>query len=155
MEVASNGRLALGLFEKYGTFRLRVYPRDTVVAEKLEAMVQLGIANSRMKDFFDLRFLARSFEFEGDILVGAISATFARRGTPVPATDPVALTAAFTEDAQKRVQWRAFLKRLDAADQALTLAAVIAEIDAFVSPLLDAIRSDTSFHRTWARGRWS
>src|SRR6185295_7741842 len=48
--------------------RLRAYPRETVVAEKLEAMVQLGIANSRMKDFFDLSFLARNFEFDGELL---------------------------------------------------------------------------------------
>jgi predicted nucleotidyltransferase component of viral defense system len=136
------------------TPKLRVYPRDTVVAEKLEAMVQLGIANSRMKDFFDLRFLARSFEFDGIVLADAIRATFARRGTPVPEAAPVALTAAFTEDAQKKVQWTAFLKRIGAADQALTLAAIVAEIDAFVTPPLDAIRNETSFQRTWAQGRW-
>jgi hypothetical protein len=62
--------------------RLRIYPRETVAAEKLEAMVQLGIANSRMKDFFDMRFLAGSFEFDGALLTMAIAATFKRRGTP-------------------------------------------------------------------------
>ncbi len=64
--------------------RLRVYPKETVIAEKLEALVQLGIANSRMKDFYDLAVLAESFEFEGESLVAAIRATFARRGTALP-----------------------------------------------------------------------
>ena len=72
--------------------RLRVYPRETVVAEKLEAMVQLGLANSRMKDFFDLFLLAKLFEFEGQLLVQAISATFNRRGTLLPTRIPTALT---------------------------------------------------------------
>jgi len=58
--------------------RLKVYPRETVVAEKLEAMVQLGIANTRMKDFFDLDFLGRSFEFDGPVLTHAIRETFKR-----------------------------------------------------------------------------
>lgn len=69
------------------TPRLRIYPRETVVAEKLEAMVQLGIANSRMKDFFYLRFLARSFEFDGGLLTAAIAATFKHRKTSIPADE--------------------------------------------------------------------
>jgi predicted nucleotidyltransferase component of viral defense system len=62
--------------------RLRAYPPATVVAEKLEAMVQLGIANSRMKDFYDIVVLSRMFEFDGQLLVQAIRATFERRKTP-------------------------------------------------------------------------
>lgn len=75
--------------------RLRGYPRETVVAEKLEAMVQLGISNSRMKDFFDVALLARVFDFDGELLSRAIRATFERRGTPAPLTTPIALSAAF------------------------------------------------------------
>src|SRR5260221_14742187 len=89
--------------------RIRTYPRETVVAEKFEAMVQLGIANSRMKDFFDLRFLARTFEFEGALLTKAISATFTRRATSIPIDEPVAFTETFTEDPQKKAQWTGFL----------------------------------------------
>ena len=64
--------------------RLLAYPRETVIAEKLEAMVQRGLANSRMKDFYDLAVLARTFAFEGEVLARAIGATFERRGTPCP-----------------------------------------------------------------------
>ncbi|MDB5314100.1 MAG: hypothetical protein JWO38_8302 [Gemmataceae bacterium] len=92
-----------------------------MVAEKFQAMVMLGIANSRMKDFFDLWGLARSFGFDGPVLVDAIRATFARRKTPVPAAPPLALTAEFGADKAKVTQWQAFLKKgkLDAGGVAL------------------------------------
>ncbi|MCL2777964.1 MAG: nucleotidyl transferase AbiEii/AbiGii toxin family protein [Polyangiaceae bacterium] len=75
--------------------RLRIYPRETVIAEKLEAMVHCGMANSRMKDFFDIWFLACGFEFDGPLLASAIHATFERRQTRMPERDPVALTQEF------------------------------------------------------------
>jgi hypothetical protein len=91
--------------------RLRVYWRQTVVAEKLQAMVDLGLANSRMKDFFDLRFLASTFDFAGPELAGAIEATFARRNTAVPQEVPTGLTDGFAADTAKQTQWRAFPHR--------------------------------------------
>jgi Nucleotidyl transferase AbiEii toxin, Type IV TA system len=96
--------------------RLRVYPRYTVIAEKFEAIVSLGIANSRMKDFFDLWILTREPGLEAGLIPKAVAATFARRGTPFPATTPVGLSDEFATDAGKRQQWRAFLdrNRLDA-----------------------------------------
>jgi hypothetical protein len=90
-----------------GRWRLRAYPRETVVAEKLEAMVHLGLANSRMKDFYDLVILSRMFEFDGALLVRAMRATFDRRKTPLPSGLPIALTQAFTADAMKKPNgWR-------------------------------------------------
>src|SRR3546814_4809860 len=68
--------------------RLRAYARETVIAEKLQAMVALGRANSRMKDFYDLWILKRSFSFDDDRLARAIAATFARRGTALPTEPP-------------------------------------------------------------------
>src|SRR5260221_10916815 len=95
----SYGAAALGIYFPplldFPAPRLRAYPRETVVAEKLEAMVHLGLANSRMKDFYDLVILSRMFEFEGDLLARAIRATFDRRKTPVPSGLPIALTSAF------------------------------------------------------------
>lgn len=82
--------------------RLRAYPREVVVAEKLQALVELGIANTRMKDFYDLWMLAGLFEFEGDRLARAIAATFERRRTPIPAEAPLALTSEFHADASKQ-----------------------------------------------------
>ncbi len=64
--------------------RLMAYPKETVVAEKLEALVKLGIANTRMKDFYDLEILSRIFTFEGKTLAKAIQNTFQKRGTDLP-----------------------------------------------------------------------
>lgn len=68
---------------------LRAYPRETVVAEKFEALVSLDIANSRMKDFYDIWVLSSSFDYDGKILSQAMQATFERRGTPFPVQIPL------------------------------------------------------------------
>ncbi len=96
---------------------LRVYPVYTVIAEKYQAMVMLGQANSRMKDFFDLAVIARRTELDGATLAAAIAATFARRQTALPTEQPLALTKQFSEDAAKLRQWQAFLNknRIEAA----------------------------------------
>jgi Nucleotidyl transferase AbiEii toxin, Type IV TA system len=111
--------------------KLKVYPRASVVAEKLEAIASLGIANSRMKDYFDLRALAREGAVGQDVLADAIAATFGRRGTALPAELPLGLTDAFAQDAAKRAQWKAFLNknRLEAP----TLDEVIAEVRGFLA----------------------
>lgn len=90
----------------FPTPRLQSYPIYTVVAEKLEAIVLLGEANSRMKDFYDLWFLSQNFEFDGSTLVSAIGATFGRRKTPLPSALPAGLHDEFA--AMKRGQWNAF-----------------------------------------------
>ena len=134
--------------------RLRAYPRETVVAEKLEAMVQLGMANSRMKDFYDLAVLARDFDFEGELLTRAIRATFARRKTPLPTTTPVALTAAFAEDPTKKTQWSGFVRKAAARD-AGTLIEAIAAVRAFVEKPLLAAANVTPPPGSWrAGGAW-
>ena len=89
--------------------RLRAYPPETIVAEKLQAMVALGMLNSRMKDFFDLWAISQTFPFDGPVLGDALRATFTRRGTLLPAGTPIALTQAFADDAAKQAQWRAFI----------------------------------------------
>jgi predicted nucleotidyltransferase component of viral defense system len=134
--------------------RLRAYPRETVVAEKLDAMVQLGMANSRMKDFYDVRILARDFDFSGDLLTRAIRATFERRKTPLPANLPVALTEAFTDDATKKTQWSGFVRKAGVND-AGSLADTVAKVAAFAeTPLLAAARG-TAFTAVWhAPGPW-
>lgn len=81
--------------------KLRAYSPETVVAEKFQAMVHLGLANTRPKDSYDIWVLARTYEFKGDRLARAISATFARRKTAVPTDRPDALTAAFANDPSK------------------------------------------------------
>lgn len=134
--------------------RLRAYPRETVVAEKLEAMVQLGMANSRMEDFFDVAVLARGFDFDGEVLVRAIRATFERRQTALPTTTPIALTDAFAEEPTKKTQWMGFVRKAGVRDSA-TLAETIAAVRAFVEAPLAAAANNAPAPGTWrARGAW-
>ncbi|MEO8627158.1 MAG: nucleotidyl transferase AbiEii/AbiGii toxin family protein [Betaproteobacteria bacterium] len=119
------------LLDEFPAARLRAYPRETVFAEKLEAIAQFGIANSRMKDYFDLLALAREGAMDLPDLSRAIAATFSRRQTPLPNPLPIGLTQAFARDLQKQKQWNAFVarNRLDAP----ALDAVIDELAKFVS----------------------
>ena len=82
--------------------RLRVYPRESVYAEKLEAIAQLGIANSRMKDYFDLWVLLRSSAFDTVVLGRAIASTCMRRNTDLPAATPLGLSDEFAQNVTKR-----------------------------------------------------
>jgi len=91
---------------------LRAYSQETVIAEKLHAMVMLGLANSRMKDYYDVWMLQRGFEIDAGRLRRAIEATFARRGTEVPAMPPEGLSDAFAADPSKQAQWEAFVRNL-------------------------------------------
>ncbi|MFM9939202.1 MAG: nucleotidyl transferase AbiEii/AbiGii toxin family protein [Hyphomicrobiaceae bacterium] len=112
--------------------RLRAYARETVIAEKFQAMVVLGRANSRMKDFYDIWILSRSFAFDSDRLARAIHATFARRNTVIPQDPPDALTPAFAADPQKQIQWRAFVANLNVDPG--PLADVIEALATFLMP---------------------
>lgn len=85
--------------------QLRSYPRETVIAEKFEAMVKLDYSNSRMKDFYDVWILGREGEWEGSVLRRAVRATFERRQTPLPQSLPLALSDEFGNDANKTEQW--------------------------------------------------
>jgi len=102
------------------------YPRETVVAEKLEAIIELGMDNSRMKDFFDLWFIFTTFKDDPDVLALAVKHTFARREQPIPLEVPVGLSDAFINDPRKQTQWKAFLER--AVGGKLSLDTVVAII---------------------------
>jgi hypothetical protein len=132
---------------------LRAHPRYTVVAEKLEALVVLGIANSRMKDFFDLWVLARNLDFDGETLCRAIGATFDRRGTPIPDRVPFGLTDDFAKDSQKQTQWRAFLAKN--ALEPVSLAEVLDLLQRLLMPPLNAARTGISLVGVWSHsGDW-
>ena len=115
---------------------VRGYPPETVIAEKFQAMVMLGIGNSRMKDFFDIWTLARTHNFSLQSLGRSVRQTFERRRTPLPSTTPVALSEGFLLDENKQTQWKAFGNRsgLDLP----TLQSVGAAIEEFVMPVLGA-----------------
>ena len=132
--------------------RLRAYPRETVVAEKLEAMVKLGMANSRMKDFYDIAVLARSFAFDGELLTHAIRATFERRKTPLPTTMPVALTATFAEDSMKKTQWSGFVRKVGISGGE-SLSDTIAAVRGFVEAPLLAAAGAGPVPKSWRAGK--
>jgi hypothetical protein len=130
---------------------LRAYPPEAVIAEKFQAMVVLGIANSRMKDFFDVWTLAQTRRFDFELLAGSIRGTFERRRTPLPEGVPMALTGEFLEDHSKQTQWAAFGRRLGLRDlQPLPL--VGQQIADFLMPVLFASGTANSASRTWAPG---
>lgn len=131
--------------------QLRTYPMETVVAEKFEAMVRLGVANTRMKDFYDLGFLAQTFPFEGATLSNAFAATFRQRGTALPVSTPVALSAEFSDDAGKRQQWVAFLSRTGLPGTP-TLGDIIDGVARFVLPPALAASAGQPFDWTWPPG---
>ena len=118
--------------------RLRAYARETVVAEKFQAMVALGATNSRMKDYYDLWVLSQSFEFDRSRLARAIAATFARRKTAIPEEIPDALTPAFAELPVKQQQWESFKR--DVAVDPGSLRKVISALEAFLLPAAAAAR---------------
>jgi len=128
---------------------LRVYPPETVVAEKLQAMVSLGLFNTRMKDFYDLFVLSNRHAFDGSTLASAIKATFVRRQTPLPASVPVALTMALAEDAEKQTQWRAFLGRTRLGDAPTDLSVVVDRLREFLWPPTTAAANDSTFDSSW------
>lgn len=126
------------LLEDQPAPRLRAYPRYTVCAEKLQALCLLGMANSRLKDYFDLWVLLREGVLDSTLLARAIAATFARRGTALPTDWPVGLTALFAADAGKQRQWQAFLRKNGL--EAPALADVIATLRAALTQPLDMAR---------------
>ena len=133
---------------------LRGYSRESVVAEKLEAMVKLGELNSRMKDFHDVWYLARHFDFDGPVLAEAVSKTFACRGTTVPPS-PQALTRGFAQSEAKPQQWAAFLRRGKPMGMPDSFAQVVSEIAAFLLPVTEAVGAGSSFDQRWvAPGPW-
>lgn len=112
---------------------LRAYARETVIAEKFHAMVTLGRANSRMKDFYDIWMLSKAYEFDQERLIQAIMATFKRRGTDIPDALPDAFTPDFFRDPIKLQQWAAFIR--DLSVEPPSFETVVSELAAFMGPL--------------------
>ena len=121
--------------------RLRAYARETVVAEKFQAMILFGLANTRMKDFYDVWMLSRNYDFDGERLSRAIAATFERRGTAIPEKFPDALSPAFAADATKQRQWAAFVG--DLATDAPSLETIVNDLAGFLMPYAQQARQQS------------
>ncbi len=115
---------------------IRAYPRVASIAEKFHAMVLLDIRNSRMKDFYDIWFMANNWTFDMAPLRNAILVSFKRRGSTIPTGVPFALTDDFLNDPQKTQQWSAFVNRLDPREKAPSLEEVGAILRAFLLPCI-------------------
>jgi predicted nucleotidyltransferase component of viral defense system len=133
---------------------LHVYPKETVVAEKFEAMVKLGFLNSRMKDYDDLYYLSSNFSFDGEILAKAIKNTFARRKTEIPTTLPEGLSDKFAQDSAKLQQWKAFLNRKPLKAEKKALGEIIDALNLFLMPPTQAISTSPSFTDYWNTSAW-
>lgn len=127
------------------------YPRETVVAEKLQAMVYLRTLNSRMKDFYDVWLLANQFAFDGALLAKAIAATFANRETAIDVA-PIAFTPDFTEQASTLAQWTAFRKKLPNTECPERLSEVVPFLAEFLLPIARACESGENFDERWSPG---
>ncbi|MFA6231208.1 MAG: nucleotidyl transferase AbiEii/AbiGii toxin family protein [Rhodanobacter sp.] len=118
---------------------LLAYSPETVIAEKFEAMVKLGLANSRLKDYYDVWALLITRELDVHRLSGAIAATFKRRGTALPCSTPDALTPAFAANDARKTQWLAFTQNVER--EAPTLDVVVAELEARLMPVVRLLSS--------------
>ncbi|MBT4525599.1 MAG: nucleotidyl transferase AbiEii/AbiGii toxin family protein [Deltaproteobacteria bacterium] len=133
--------------------KMRAYPRYTLVAEKTETMVKRGMANSRMKDFYDLWILSKLFDFEGRILSQAIANTFKHRGTKKPGNEPFAFTDEFYLDTQKQTQWKAFVRKYKPKEVIEDFGLLIAEISKFLMPVLGKSGDTNIDEQIWNPGK--
>ncbi|MGC1414390.1 MAG: nucleotidyl transferase AbiEii/AbiGii toxin family protein [Candidatus Acidiferrum sp.] len=129
------------------------YPKETVVAEKLEALVKLRIANTCMKDFYDLEILSRTFAFEGKTLAQAIQNSFQKRRTDLPMAGlPVAFTSEFYDDVEEKRQWTAFCARNKSYVEKAEFKAAIKAIRNFLALPVRTVQEGHSFTKTWKPG---
>jgi hypothetical protein len=131
---------------------IRVYQKETTIAEKLDAMLELGMLNSRMKDFYDIAVLSDLFSFDGAKLQRAMRVSLKRRMLASPTEYPIAFTDEFAYDKDKNIQWNAFLSRIGKSPATLPLQKVVKKIRNFLSPVLQTLAAGTEFNESWARG---
>ncbi len=136
--------------------RLWTYPRETLVAEKFDAMVSRGMTNTRVKDLWDIACLARRFRFDGETLRTAIEETLRRRQTPLAGERPAALTPGYYLDATRAQRWRVLQQQIGAsADGPALLADAGEELLRFLGPVCDSLIGGGSFRQGWsAAGPW-
>ena len=128
--------------------KLRGYPPETVVAEKFESLVSLGMKNTRMKDFYDLWHIAKGHAFTRKVLRRAIASTFKARGTPMPSQPPTAFTPEFSLDESKQKSWAAFLAR-SRLQAPVSLHEVVLDLAGFLLPLA---KDTERFDQAWPPG---
>lgn len=129
--------------------RIKAYTVESAIAEKYQAMVDLDLLNSRMKDFFDIYYLSTHLNFEGEKLREAIKQTFKRRKTDIPENLPAAFTDAFYKDENTQKQWKAFRKKLNSEHTLPEFEEVIQQVKAFLWPLTDKTEARERLAEHW------
>ena len=148
---AASGMVFPTLLDDMASPNVLAYPNETIIAEKTEAIVDLGLSNSRMKDFTDVAMAARRWTFDGDTLVTALQATFRRRRTSLPKDEVVALSERFVWDERAQANWNAFVTRNRPGDFA-SLVEVVTEVRGFLLAPLEHARTGRAFNGTWNPG---
>lgn len=128
---------------------LNGYPQESVISEKFEAMIKLGLLNSRMKDFYDIWLMTRQFEFKGANIASAIKKTFNNRKTDIPNKKPLFADEIYDEKSDRQTLWNAFVKKGDIQHAPETLSATAKEIERFLIEPVIAISENFAFDKTW------
>jgi predicted nucleotidyltransferase component of viral defense system len=133
---------------------LKGYTMESTIAEKFQAMVKLGVLNSRMKDFYDIWILSRTFDFKGEILAEAVEKTFANRKTPINLNAAI-FDPSFGKDGNKNVQWQGFIRKTKLNNAPESFEEVMAVVKLFLEPLAESIVERGAFNSNWtAPGPW-
>ncbi len=146
------GRIDYPTFLDFPAPRVLAYRPESVVAEKLHAIVRLGLRNSRIKDYFDIHYIASEFGFEGVVLGEAVRRTFERRRTTIPYDTPIGLTSEYWQDERRQTQMRAFSKRARIDTDGLDTDALMERLQDFLIPMLQALASGGEFGGSWEPG---
>lgn len=125
------------------------YSVYSVIAEKFHAMVKLGIANSRIKDFYDIWIILKNVNFSGAVLLESVIQTFNKRGDKFPKDVPFALTQSFANDQLKQKQWLAFIKKNKLSTDGYEFQFVIKDIRRLFSPMILAFKNRSKFYLKW------
>lgn len=129
--------------------KLKGYTPESVIAEKFEAMMKLGLVNTRMKDFFDVWILSQQLSFIGESLQGAIKMTFEKRQTPLNSL-PDSMNEVFYADLIHQTRWKQLLKNIENEEENIELSKVINEIKEFLQPIVMASMNKQIFNKTWS-----
>ncbi len=134
--------------------RLNGYTMESTIAEKFQAMVKLGVLNSRMKDFYDIWILSRTFDFRGETLAEAVDKTFKNRNTPI-IVNPAVFDPSFGKDGDRKAQWRGFTRKVKLKNTPEAFEDIVAAIKMFLEPIAINLNERVTFLKIWmAPGPW-
>lgn len=142
-------RIFPGLLPELPAANVLMYPPETVVAEKFEAIVRFGMANGRAKDYYDIWVTTYTFEFDLSSLTEAIIGTFRRRETAIPTQLPAGLTRPFAESVEERGLWTGFLRRNPPNLNPPKFEELLEELQRFFRPIISGLKLPEAANGQW------